>query len=246
MGFNEIKKTDEKFNEWIQNLSYDDFLSHLTRLNGVIRETSINKRLIDGQNVELTLGGGGIAYLPPEQAKKDELMREGFNALKDLSNNEERAKLAYYLIQAIHPYSDGNGRLGRLLYEMINNDELNKDTLSKLLDHNKKDSSGTGEGRNAFYKKLLTPREAYYLINREVVKEFLSKDFLEKYGGINIELNTPPGYGLLTNKVKDKLSNEEVILGEKILDEEDVPTFSFRDISLAKLIIEDEFLKKTY
>ena len=63
--------------------------------------------------------------------------------------------MVYYLIQAIHPYADGNGRTGRLLYEIINNDELDKDKLSKLLNHENKDIDSRGEGRDIIYKKLL-------------------------------------------------------------------------------------------
>ncbi len=149
----------------------------------------------------------------------------------------------YYIIQAIHPYSDGNGRTGRLLYEVINNNNnLNKDTLSKLLDHDTKDNDGTGEGRDIFSKKLLSPNKAYYLINREVVKGFLGEDFLEKNGCIFFSASLGEGY--VSDKEKDKLSSEEVTLAEKILGEGDVFTFPFRGIVLAKLIKEDDSLKR--
>ncbi len=96
IGFLEIRKSDEKFNEWIQNLSFEDFLSHLTRLNGIIRENSTKNRSIDGQNVVVSLGAGGVAYLPPYKEQKDKLMKDSFDALKYISNNEDRATLLYY------------------------------------------------------------------------------------------------------------------------------------------------------
>lgn len=242
IGFNEIRKSDEKFNEWINNLSYEDFLSYTTRLNGIIREKSLNKRFVDGKNVEVSSGMHGVAYLPPYPEQKNELAKEGFDTIKILNNNEDRAILVYYLIQAIHPYSDGNGRTGRLVYEIINNKEINKDELSNLLDHKDKKSDTIGDGRNIFSEKLLQPNKAFYLVNREVVKDFLGEDFLKEYGGIYF--SAPLGSGYLSDITKEKLLPEEVILAEKILGEGDVYTFSFRGIALAKLIKEDDSLRE--
>jgi len=75
--------------------------------------------------------------LPPSFEQKEGLMREVFEAFKQIPDNEDRALLIYYAIQAIHPYSEGNGRTGRLLHEIISGDsgELTEVKLSKLLDH---------------------------------------------------------------------------------------------------------------
>jgi len=241
IGFNEIKKTDKNFNEWINNLSYEDFLDYITRLNGIIREKPLNKRMIDGKGVEISCLMG-IIYLPPYAEQKNELMIEGFNAIKEIKSNEDRATLAYYLIQSIHPYSDGNGRTGRLLYELIINNQIDKNTLSEIIDHENSSNYCTGKGRDIFYKKLLPPNKAYYLINREVVKEFLEEDFLKKNGGIYF--SAPLGSGWLSEETKNKLSKEEVDLSEKILGEGDTYTFPFRGIVLAKLIEENNSLNK--
>lgn len=140
-GFLDIRKSDEKFKEWVQKISYKDYSEYLTRLNGILREIPIKQRSVDGNFVELGFGVAGdeISYLPPATEEKDTLMRETFDVLQHISDSEDRALLAYYSIQAIHPYNDGNGRTGRLIHELFSEKgkKLNKESLSDLLDHKK-------------------------------------------------------------------------------------------------------------
>ena len=36
-------------------------------------------------------------------------------------DDESKARILYYALEFIHPFSDGNGRTGRLLYTVISN-----------------------------------------------------------------------------------------------------------------------------
>lgn len=243
--FLDVRKSDEQFDEWLQNLSYEDYTNYLTRLNGILREVPIKKRAVDGSGVEVSFGiMGDISYLPPAAEQKDGLMRESFDALKQIPDNEDRALLTYYALQAIHPYSDGNGRTGRLLHEIISEDgkELTEEKLSELLDHDKEGHGGTGKGRDTFAEKILEPDRAYYFVNREVAKEVLGDDFVGENGSIYVAAAS--GTGFVPDAVKEKLSPEEGTLVEKILGEGDVSHFSFRGIVLAKLIREKPELQK--
>ncbi len=243
--FLDVRKSDEQFNDWLQKLSYEDYTNYLTRLNGILREVPIKKRALDGSGVEVSFGiMGDISYLPPAAEQKDGLMRESFDALKQIPDNEDRALLTYYALQAIHPYSDGNGRTGRLLHEIISEDgkELTGEKLSELLDHNKGGHGGTGKGRDVFSEKVLDANSAYYYINREVAKEVLGEDFVQENGSIFVAATV--GVGSVSEAVKQKLTPEEIVLVEKILGEGDVSHFSFRGVVLAKLIQEKPELEK--
>lgn len=246
--FLDVRKSDEQFDKWIQNLSYEDFRNYLTRLNGILREIPIKQRSVDGSEVTISfsLGGldKGISYLPPPIEQKEELMKETFDAFKEIPNNEDRALLVYYALQSIHLYSDGNGRTGRLLYEIIadSGKELTEEKLSELLDHDKKGSGETGKGRDIFANKVLDVNKAYYLINREVAKEVLGEDFLKENGGIYVA--SALGVGFLSETTKQKLFSKETTLAEKILGEGDVKNFPFRGIILAKFLRERPDLQK--
>jgi len=243
--FLDVRKSDVEFDEWLQKLSYEDYTNYLTRLNGILREVPIKKRVVDGSGVEISFGiMGDISYLPPAAEQKDGLMRESFDALKQIPDNEDRALLTYYALQAIHPYSDGNGRTGRLLHEIISEDgkELTEEKLSELLDHDKEGHDGTGKGRDVFAEKVLDANSAYYYINREVAKEVLGEGFVQENGSIFVAAAV--GVGFVSEAVKQKLLPEEGILVEKILGEGDVNHFSFRGVVLAKLIQEKPALEK--
>ena len=82
IGFSEVRKSEEEFNKWIDGLSYEDFLNYVNRLNGIIREKSINKRFVDGRGVEVASSLHGIAYLPPYPKQKEGLAKRGLMPLK--------------------------------------------------------------------------------------------------------------------------------------------------------------------
>lgn len=237
-GFLDVRKSDEKFEEWLQNLFYEDYKDNLTRLNGILRETPIKNRIVDGSGVEVSFGiMGDTAYLPPTAEQKDGLMRESFEALKQIPKNEDRALLAYYSLQAIHPYSDGNGRTGRLVYELISEDGkgITEEKLSELLDHDKEGHSGAGKGRDIFAKKVLEPKKAYYYINREVAVDVLGGDFLNEYG--EIYYSGYVGVGNVPEKIN--IPKQEKDVAEKIIGELEVDNFSFAGLSILKLLQEN-------
>lgn len=243
-GFLDVRKSDEAFEDWVQKNKYEDYMRYVTHLNGILRETPIKRRRVDGSNVEISFGVAGdeVSYLPPPEDQKNALMREAFDALKKLPDNNDRAALSYYSMQALHLYSDGNGRTGRLLYRLISEHGkiITKENLAELLDHEKKGHEGTGQGREQFAKEVLAPNSAYYFINRELARTLLGEDFLQEYG--SIYYTAPLG---VSRPMPEKLNlpEQDAKLAQKILGEGDVPELSFRSIVIAKLLRENGKLK---
>jgi len=86
-----------------------------------IRSEHSNVRIIKGGK---SITGGEIVYTPPKGDKiLDDLLN---NYLAFINNDEEfdldpllKMAISHYQFEAIHPFSDGNGRTGRILNTMI-------------------------------------------------------------------------------------------------------------------------------
>jgi len=61
----------------------------------------------------------GTRYTPPSYEKLPELMASYVQLVNKIKNPVVRAILAHYFFVTIHPYTDGNGRTGRLLMNYL-------------------------------------------------------------------------------------------------------------------------------
>ncbi len=245
-GFLEMRKSDEDFAKWLESISYEDYINYLTRMNGLMRDKAIHDRVIDGNlaGKGVIIGGGiltGTAYIPPNAKDKDNMMDKTLDALKKIPNNNEKALLAYYSIQAIHPYMDGNGRTGRLLYELIsdNGKQITREDLGKLLDHEKDPEKEKAKARVAFQEKVMDPGHAYYYMNRELIKELFGEKFIAEYG--SIYYSGVMGFGSVPNSLN--ISPRDKELAEMIIGEADAGGLEFRSIVILKLLQENGKLK---
>ncbi|MDE1160391.1 MAG: Fic family protein [Acidobacteriaceae bacterium] len=90
--------------------------SLFVELVGIIRQTSAGVRSTPGTNLKSSLGE--VIYTPPEG---DTLLQAKLTNLTDYIHAEDMVeplvKLAvmHYQFEAIHPFTDGNGRTGRIL-----------------------------------------------------------------------------------------------------------------------------------
>ena len=239
-GFLEARQSDEKFEEYLQSLSYEDYKDDITRLNGILRGKPIKGRSIDGKGVEVSLNMAGesfTSYLPPSAEDKGDMLRESFDAIKNIPDNNSRGLLAYYSIQAIHPYADGNGRTGRLVYNLFSEKgkQLTQERLSELLDHEDQGETAVGKGREVFAEEVLEPNKAYSFINREVAKNFLGDDFTKEYGSIYYSGDL--GAGSIPSGLD--VSKEDADLAVKIMGEGEVGQFPFRGLAIYKLLQEN-------
>lgn len=175
---------------WIKDIPNEDLIKDLIFLNYLIREDIPRKKEIDGYNVTLQAGGGFrdsfTTYNPPKYEEKINLLNQTIDTLKQIDDNQDKALLAYYAIQFIHPFTDGNGRTGRLTYNLIANEstkDFSKNDLNTLIQH--KDELNDLSGRDNFQKEVVSAENFDKIIYREIFKDLFGNDFIEQYGSVS-------------------------------------------------------------
>lgn len=99
-----------------QKPSFEDFESFLQRINGIARDIPIQKRSPDGKNVQLS--GFIENALVPRHEDKANLLKYAFDNIENI-NEEEVKYLIPAVINAVHLFSDGNGRTSRIIYQLL-------------------------------------------------------------------------------------------------------------------------------
>ncbi len=156
---NGLSLNDEKLARSFLDIGYDNFRSFLLRLNGVITETPIHTRKIHAAENTIATAYGFTAYIAPPGADKEILLKHLYDECCAIKNNEDLGLALYLGIQLIHPFTDGNGRTGRLLWKLLTTPEnerqafLRKD-LSAWVEHSNELDSG---GRQKINKHVQSP-----------------------------------------------------------------------------------------
>ena len=139
-GAAEILSSASELKGWLNGLSFDSMIGHLIRFNGIVRDRAIKERSLDGSNVLIGSAFGDTSYLAPHAADKEGLLQSMLLTIQSLDERKDIAMLSYLGIQAIHPFLDGNGRLGRLAYSLFGGEPdtveaLRMSTIPNLIEH---------------------------------------------------------------------------------------------------------------
>lgn len=96
-----------------EEITFEEFRDFLIRINGIARDIAISDRNFDGDGVGLD-GFAGVVVVPRQEDKED-LLKEAFIARVDLKYPEDDAYMLPVVLNAVHPFADGNGRTSRVL-----------------------------------------------------------------------------------------------------------------------------------
>jgi hypothetical protein len=235
------------FSEWFKNTPNEQIIRYLTLFNDLLRQQPTNIKNIDGEKAIIAIQNGfaktvGVEYLPPED--KINLLNDVINAIKTIESPKDQGLLAYYAIQNIHPFGDGNGRTGRLIYTLFTlkgNQPLSIELFKTILNH---EDNNHQTGRKIFAKKIPKPALINSYINREISKTLFGQDFFNHYGFIYVA-DIAGGTSLTeknTNLLEDKEQKSRI---KQILSESGVSVnFPFRGLVLLKLISDYPKLEK--
>ena len=109
-----------------EQIKKDGFISTntLVKIQGTIEHNRAGIRKLPGTELKNSVTGKTI-YTPPQNEKE---IRNYLKNLEDFINNNDdgidpliKVCLIHYQFESIHPFYDGNGRTGRILYLVLNN-----------------------------------------------------------------------------------------------------------------------------
>lgn len=129
VGFNELKRDDEKFKSFIETTDKQDMYRYLSHINQMLREVSPKERgFHDGRMVVAGL-------ISPNRETQTKVLDYGIDALAQMSNPRYRAASAYYMINDLHVFPDGNGRTSRAVFELLDSPEANISEQQQFFSH---------------------------------------------------------------------------------------------------------------
>ena len=238
-GFLQVAGDRGRFSEWMENLSFEEFEKHLFRLNGLVREMSIKERGKDDEGVSVKNQFDDISYLPPRKGDKRALLEKSFTAAKTLPE-KDAGLLLYYTLQAVHPFGDGNGRTGRLLYMILEKGELGERLTSQELSDFLAHDGESGPGRQKFTQKVRSPEEVYRAVEQLFAADVLGKNITSKFKRIYSGLQSGTIESVENNNLSSDLKQEL----ERLMSEGGGGAYPFRNIILLKYLQSRDQLEK--
>lgn len=119
VGFSELKKDDEKFKNFLETTDKQGLHRYLTHINQKLREVSPKERgFHDGRMIVANL-------ISPNRETQTRVLDYEIDALAQIDNPRYRATSAYYIINNLHMFPDGNGRTSRAIFELLDSPKAN-------------------------------------------------------------------------------------------------------------------------
>ena len=119
-GFSKIRKNPELFEDFIQSLDVKTATDYLKRLNGMLRGSNFKDRgYYPGMQID--------DHLAPYPEIQEANYASALDTIKQIQNPRYRAALAFYTINNMHTFHDGNGRTSRAVFEILENPDFDLD-----------------------------------------------------------------------------------------------------------------------
>ena len=144
VGFNDLRKDDERFRKFLKTTDKQDIHRYISHINQSLREISPKER---GFHKGRMAAG---ELLSPSNVTQVEVLDYGIDALSEIEDLRYRATSAYYLVNNLHMFGDGNGRTARAIFELLDNPDASISEQQSFLSHsdNKRDRYDFQDAKN--------------------------------------------------------------------------------------------------
>lgn len=237
----EILKDEQKTDEFLATLTGEDVKKLLTYINSKVR--NIPNEENDVYNGYMVVG----ALISPKNDIQNRCFEKIAESLKNIKGNRNRATLLHYLVNELHLFTDGNGRTGRCIFELLTNPEFSFEKNNNFR-HTRKEASradgdiGTNEFESNMHVKNYQKALAYasFLVYKSLLKNNLfSKGVLGKciYVASDVELleNEYDGSKIfIPEDIRIKLSEKQLEdIDVALCDNNDTELYSTAGLTMA-------------
>lgn len=228
LGIEKLRKDESSFDKKLQEMTMVGAYKYLTALNGTLR--GIDKKTERGRRDNVQVGD----HVAPSKDVQGIILQDTVEALKGIKDNHYRATLAYYTVNNLHLFPDGNGRTSRAVYEIFDNN--NPDLDNENFVHKTDSPDETGKFRHFEKAKNIRSTFQAYAIAREWMKWIAAKEqkmdprMSKMYSRVELIYGTTPDV-YLTMDAEENLTSAEKRLLNKAFHDGDIAT-----ICLARML----------
>lgn len=156
-------------------------------------------------------------YIAPEPAKIDRLMKQLLERLNQDSHcSVYKALYAHAMINFIHPFGDGNGRVARLLYDTISYSN-NVRALNPILFRLCFSSSIYKDFLNGVESENWEQSDAYLMVKKWCSLQYSNiEKIYEQHKSLALESATIPLLGLNINPIIEELIKNPILSHEQL------------------------------
>lgn len=200
-GENKGSKEKKSVNDLINEVTPETAIKILNLLNTKLLNAEKKTKIAYGDEYERKVIisnsiGGQQEYIAPEESIQKDLFKKYLIAIQELDDRDQRALLAYYGINNLHLFEDGNGRTSRAVYSLIRNNSLIGET-EELIHKNGEDKTGRS---NFISKYHIKPAEqaradaAVRLQSKLIKAKYIEDEFSGNLFSINSILESGAGF----------------------------------------------------
>lgn len=201
----ELRQNEEAFDNRIQELNRDGAYKYLMTLNGILRGVDRSER---GVRSNIQVG----EHMAPSRKVQGIILNDITESLKGIKDNHYRATLAYYTVNNLHLFADGNGRTSRAVYEIFDNPNFNLSGENFVHKTNLVDES-SGHGKFERAHGIQSTMTAYQLARGILAEKWARDDKIDpRINEMNSRIEilfgeTPDVY--LTDDAENNLTPQE-------------------------------------
>ncbi len=233
-GVKSARSEKDQFDESIKELDASSAYRFLTHINAVLRGIGKDE---SGRRNNVRVG----EHVAPDKGVQGQVLTEAVNAIKSIEDDKYRAALSYYVINGLHLFPDGNGRVSRAVYEIFENPDFDFNNDDSLAFHSQDASYGHGGFER---KKNIRPAsqalgQALSFVKYDLVKAGkINPVVMDRTVTLGIIAGDVPDL-YLTEDANDNLSRSEKYFLNNAFSEIDIATIALNAMLTKKGTFDD-------